>query len=424
MRKRIAVGILAGIFLAAPAFGAIEVKNPLTKVVKQVGEEIYVGKIAAVAADGAGFTLGEVEALKGKPAESIEVTAKEELVKSVGKGTPVVVYSGLGRAIVHVGDHWYIGRAGKGTLKIEGAHSTGAVDTFPGSTAALIEATREMIKTGKTSMIDSLGATRLLNGEEKMIQRLAGIKDPTSFVAGDVSGDGKADFVVCSGGSVRLFVSDGESYAHATEKFGLSDVKGKKVELYSKWRSVQDESNAAIGIIVDGAEYELTGGKFSKVTADKATRYRVKQPGGATALGNFGDTDDVYQIEVVKEGVKRAKHSAKEIAADGVRLTGGNITEYHTEQKTKGFVNFQCTAIDANGDGKDDLFIRADGGNLLLINRGFGAFLVDRDSGSTLKHGGILSSGRLARDSKNESLLLLADDGAVYAVDTKHDPAP
>src|SRR5205823_879937 len=67
---------------------------------------------------------------------------------------------------------------------------------------------------------------------------------------------------------------------------------------------------------------------------------------------------------------------------DFERLTGEKLASQPAfGQPTKAA---SAVVLDVNGDGRPDVIVVGDGGNVVLVNRGFGAFLVDPDAGRPL----------------------------------------
>ena len=152
----------------------------------------------------------------------------------------------------------------------------------------------------------------------------------------------------------------------------------------------------------------------------------------AATIGDFGDDSRPHILAVWPGRVARFGIAADSPAsAEYEQMTGEPLTKYHKSYKD-GLKNILATAIDINGDGRRDFFILADGGGLMMINRGYGAFMVDPAAGGQVAGTEGVSAGRrkvpftltprtpwTAADldgDKCEDLLILTPEGILYQV--------
>jgi hypothetical protein len=143
----------------------------------------------------------------------------------------------------------------------------------------------------------------------------------------------------------------------------------------------------------------------------------------AAVFGTFTGADKPGVVVVEEKSISCHPISADEPDADFTRLTGEDLL------KMRGFAggikNGAITPIDINGDGRTDLLITADGAAMVLVNRGFGAFLPDTDAGAELTQAlakatpAPLSSLRACAVEKRDpkaanDLLLINEQGGLF----------
>ena len=153
-------------------------------------------------------------------------------------------------------------------------------------------------------------------------------------------------------------------------------------------------------------------------------------PAIAAEFGNFGETSKLHVLAVRQDGVTRySLDAAGGPQADFERLTGVNLKKYY-ERYAGGFKNPLVTTLDVNGDRRRDLLIVCDAGGMLMVNRGYGTFLCDYDSGGEIAaHPKTAPKLKLTaqtpwttvdlhRDGQDD-LLVLTADGTLYEVPNK-----
>jgi hypothetical protein len=101
----------------------------------------------------------------------------------------------------------------------------------------------------------------------------------------------------------------------------------------------------------------------------------------------------------------------------------------------EGLKNVVAAALEYNGDRRPDFLLVAEGGSLLLVNRGFGAFLAAGDAGAALVSTAerpvpfkLSPATPIARADMHgdgiDDLLVIAEDGRLFEADNHAKPAP
>jgi hypothetical protein len=463
---------------ATPARAVIQVDFPVGKIYK-ASQQVMVGTVGSVRAANRLVDVRIAEGVKGEsPGERlrIQVLQPAGLIASVAAGQPVVVFVAKAKgkrplAIVHLADTWLLANAIAGAKPP--AWRVGQVyqgeQSFPGRTVALAAIVREL-KAGKSTLLDKV-EHNIFRGGVRLLAKLD-IPKPRYLAAGDVNGDKKPDVLIDTAGGCRLLLATADGYRDATKQWcpwgvaggysAFGDVNGDGRADYlqnnSLWINTGKgfaASKVTLGLPVRVAPLaaalsDATGdGKADALILSAAGNLRVlANPGSpdapwkaavsrrlwrdprrpaAAAFGDWGDDGRPHVLAVWPDKVVRYALDAGGAAPAGYeQLTGVALDKYHRAHKG-GLKGVLATTIDINGDGRRDFFLLAADHGLLLVNRGFGAFLVNPDAG-----GAVVSRGRhkvpfrltpktpwAAADLHNdgfEDLLVLAEDGTLYEV--------
>jgi hypothetical protein len=238
---------------------------------------------------------------------------------------------------------------------------------------------------------------------------------------GDVNGDGKIDALQNN----SLYLNTGSGFA--ATKVTLS-APGKVRPLAAALMDVTGDGKpdalllAASGELCVSENPGTADGEW-KAQPPRALWKDAEAPITA-AFGDWGDTGKPHVIAIWPNKVVRyALDAAGGPPTDFEGLTGTALTKYAKE----GLKNVLATVLDINGDGRPDLFLFADGLGLMVINRGFGAFMVNPKAGLPLVSSPqakvpfalTATTPWAAADvdgDRFDDLLILAEDGTLYEV--------
>jgi hypothetical protein len=472
--RRLYVSSLAFLLFNLPAAAVIKIEMPVSKLY-ETAQAVVTGNIVRVNPDNQVIEVKVTNTLKGEsPGDQfrIQIVSPAELIKEASVGQPVVLLTGRARSgpahMLHLADAWLraerVADSSPPVWRVVKVHDS--KKEFPGTTAALVRIMIEL-KAGKSTLLDMM-EQNYLSGGIKELGRLKANK-PSWLMAVDVNGDKKPDLLVGVGDGVKLFMAVGAKYEDATEKWGLSAASGR----YHASGDINGDGR--IDLLLDSAIWMNDGGKFTDLsrrlslpanplaaafidfggrkmkldatflTADGMLHTSENPPAnGASwkerpaqtlwkddpapvmaAFGDWGDNREPHVLAIRETGVTRYALDGGR-ADDFERLTGVNLQKYYARY-SKGLKNAAAVAIDINGDGRRDMMIVCDGGGLLMVNRGFGAFLVDYDAGGNIiaddknhvpfKLGpNTVWAAADMRGDGHEDLLVLTEDGILYDV--------
>jgi len=421
---------------AARARGVIQVKMPVSRIYG-TSKAVYVGSVTAVTPSLRLVDVKITGTLRGQsPGETIriQIVSPPGLVGKVAKGQPVALFVGKARggamAVLHLADTWLLAKraadAKPQIWRVVQRHD--AKQTFPGRTAALVRLVRE-IAAGKSPILDSTDVAFFRSPIRKLAK--LDVSNVGWVIAGDIDRDRKPDLVVGTDKDVRLLLAGDGGYVDVTDKWGLKsgpveyraiiDADGDRYDELilgdtiwfnnrSKFEPVKlplaksEAENPALAVTVTGqssssrkrmkAYFLSASGRLQvfknsddegKVWAAEPVRrlWSSGSPAIAAEFGNFGDDSRTHVLAVRESGVMRYSLSSDGQTADFERLTGVNLKKYY-ERYAEGFKNPLVRALDVNGDRRRDLLIICDTGGMLMVNRGYGAFLCDYDSGGQI----------------------------------------
>ena len=475
--RRIAAGVLAATALmltAAPAQAVIKVKMPVARIYG-TSKAVLVGNVTATHAATRVIDVAVVASLKGQaPGDTIriQIVSPAALFGQVAAGRPVALFVGKVRggsmAVLHLADTWLLAKRVPNTTpqvwRVVQRHD--AKQTFPGRTAALVRLVTQ-IKGGKNPILDEMDVA-FFRSDLRKLGKL-NVTKPRWIMAADLNADKKPDLLVGVAGGVRLLLAGAGGYTDATDAWKLragdaayravGDVNGDArpdlllggtlwINAGTTFAPAGAKLLPPSGTPLAAAIADVNGdGKPDAVFLTAAgelgvlentgspnkpwrprppkTLWTADQAPAAAYFGDWGDTGKPHVLAVRQTGITRyALDAAGGPPADFERLTGVNLARYYDRYRN-GFKNVQAVALDVNGDTRRDMLVVCDTGGLLLVNRGFGAFLCNYDAGGAVApHAKKPPKLRLSAQSPCTSadlhndglddLLILTPDGTLY----------
>jgi hypothetical protein len=464
---------------ASPAGAVIKVDMPVSKIY-ETSQAVAVGIVDRVNAENRALEVKVRETLKGPPVGQrfrVQVLGPADLFGRVAPEQPIALFVGKVRggaiAIVHLADTWLLANRVPGAepplWRIMQLHND-ARQAFPGRTAALLTLLQEM-KAGKPTILDKLDQSPFTAARQ--VARLP-VQRPLWLLAGDFDGGGKPGLVVGTAAGPRLFLAGPDGYADVTQQWGglrggadyravgglsgrghlhllLDDTlwinSGRKfTPVRPAGMTLPRSARPLAAALVDGAGKGRLDAVFLAANGELRiyenpgaldTPWRAQPPRTlwsadeppplAAEIGNFGDSSGPCALVVRASGITRyGLRPGDAAAADFARLTGTEFSRY-SGKFPAGLKNSRVAGLDVNGDGRRDLFVLCRSSGLLLVNRGFGAFLADADAGGVFTAPGpnpppfrlapsaVWAPAALGED-RCEGLLVLTEAGVLFQV--------
>lgn len=451
----------------SPAPAVVKLEMTLGKTYKD-SRAVVVGAVTAVRADARLIEVRLEKPLKGespKPQFRIQAVSPADLIAQVQVGQPIVVMesqASQGMALVHVADSWYLAKAVPGTdppvWRTAQAHEQ-ARASFPGRGTALVRLLEE-IKAGKSPIADRYERKPFAGGVRQRGKLPA---KPDWMLAAPLRGEKAIDLIVGEKNSAAIFPATGSDFdfnqaIRATLKppayRAVGDTSGDgrpEVLLGSGLWSFDGKKLTAgpelalVGSPLAAAIVDVTGDQQPDVVAISSAGELVvcENPGPGKAVcccrpaktlwkggeqpilanfGDWGDTGKPHLLVVFPNRIVRyALDDAGGPPAELDRLTGIDIRK---NPKYKDGLGCRfAAALDMDGDRRPDLLVLTSAGGLLLVNRGYGAFLLDQNLGPALS--GLpfqpdAATPWAAADLAGhgcDDLLLAGPDGTLYEAD-------
>jgi hypothetical protein len=353
-------------------------------------------------------------------------------VRKVAAEQPVVFFiakASRGMAVLHIADTWLHAQLVPDSKPpvwrtVQMFDAKGA---FPGRTVDLVRLLGDM-KAGRPALLNK-AETDYFCGGVKELARLD-VRKPAFLLAADFNGDRKHDLVVGTPDGARLFIAAAAGFEDATEKWGLAGTTA----LYAAAADMNGDSRP--DLLLGGAIWMNEGGKFTAakpglqlpadarpltaalldVTGDgkpdaafllpaggllvfenpglpdktwpQRRSHTLWQDGAAAVAAVFGDWGDCGRphVMVVRAGgiTRYALDAGGELPVDYERLTGeahGNVFK----DRPDALKGAAAAAADLDGGGRKDFFLAGHGWDLILMNRGYGAFLPVADGAGALR---------------------------------------
>ena len=422
--------LLAGLFAARPAPAVIKLELTLAKMY-QTSKAVLVGSVERIDPGTRVVDVKLTEVAKGQgPGDRlrVQIATPADLLQQIQPGQPVALFLGGARsaavATVHVADTWLLANEIPGSeqraWRVVQPHDM-ARPSFPGRTADLARLIREL-KEGRNPILDRV-EQRFFRGSVSRLAKLE-VGRPAWLLTADFNGDKQPDLLVGTAQGPRLFFAVAGGFDDVTKRCTAWNGGGA-------YHAVADvDGDGRPDVLLDDALWLQRGDKFTPaparlplpagtplaaaladVNGDKrpdavllttsgqgqilehpgdvaqawkprplAVAWRDSQTPAAVFVGDWDDSGQPQLLAVGPQSIVRYGLAPPTTAATLERLTGIELRNY--KRYRGGLANLRGVPIDLNGDGRRDLFAVCDTGQFALVNRGFGTFLFDDDTGA------------------------------------------
>ena len=426
MRWMAAVVCVVMLLTAQRAEAVIAIKATMRDV--WLGSDlVLVGKATAVDKERSSVEVAVVEVLKGQAVGEkviIQFVNQPALFERVKAGQHVIVLNARGqqRHSVHAGDVWTVAEKHEGAKLPKWNVVSDNADmqkTFPGGTAALVEALR-LQKQGKLKMEVKWDDGKVFPAGWTKAGSLS-IKGATRIETVDLDGDKSMELIAEMPRESRLFAKDKDTYKDITRamKFSRANPPGEAV--YGAEVDVTGDGQADLVHLFRGGKLEVrkgnAGGEYGQANM---TQLWEGDEADSAQLADYGEGGRAAFI-VARQGSLFRYHVGESGAAeeDFARMTGEKLASYHPAGGGR-MKSVRLVDIDLNGDERMDLVVVAQEGMFAMLNRGHGAFFASSVAVKSLSEGGpknrasaAWGSGALVQGGPL-SLLAADEEGVLY----------
>ncbi len=429
----------------------------------RVDPEEKIVEVEIVKVSKGGFAGGKVE---------LQFAGASDYLDRIAVNQPVVIFSGLRGALVHVGDNFLSAEplTGDDALKLKVTKVDPIQWSFPGRTVALAHLVDE-IASGHPTQLNLIEHV-VWNGGVKEWGKV--LSNADYIVASDLNGDGKAEVLIGNGKTTQLLINTGTRFNDETVKWGLRKARGKwaafgdvngskrpdiligtrlwlnKGDHFEAGRTLafHDEANVLTVALIDCTGDGRPDGAFLMKNGDlqvfenpgnnraewKEIPVKHLWSGGDEAMAaafsaDWGDTDKPCVMVARASGLTRYALDPDGGPPAGLdRLTGNPLKAYNDATQVMHWNVIATVPLDINGDGREDLVVILDTAGPTLVNRGFGTFFLNpmptnalHDSYENEVPWKVTPKTRFGagdiHGDKFDDLLIVTEDGRLFELD-------
>jgi VCBS repeat protein len=414
---------LVVVFAAQNGWAVIRVDAPVTQTY-ELAKIVLIGRIVRIDANERIVEAEVVKVSKGDFAGGkvqINLSQVSDYFHRVELNQPVVIFSGLKSALVHLGDNFLSAEP-----DVEGQPCKFKITKvnpieprFPGRTTALVRLIDE-IAAGHSTLLNMIEHV-VWNGGVRSWGKV--LPNADYVIAVDLNGDGKAEVTLGNPQATELLFNTGNGFKDETLKWGLRHARGRwaasgdingdgKVDLLigrQFWRN-EGRHFAPGPVLPISGDDDILAVALADATGDgrldalflrkngelvvfenpgasgkewKALPVKKLWSGGEEAVAaafstDWGDTSKPHVMVARTSGLTRyALNEDDGPPADFERLTGESLNRYNEVEGLASWNVVTIVPLDINGDGHEDLVVILDKGGPTLVNRGFGTFFLN-----------------------------------------------